>query len=66
MPELANTKCPKCGARLAVARVDHHLAGTEKLHCPRHGIVGGLDDNRRHVYGRHGDDSGETDDEACW
>lgn len=48
-------KCPKCGARLAVERVDHHLSGSEKLLCPKHGPVGYLDDNRGRSSPRRGD-----------
>lgn len=49
-------KCPKCGARLRVERVDHNLSGHEKLICPHHGTVGHLDDNAHRVYGSHRQD----------
>jgi len=57
-----NRKCPKCGARLKIERVDHHLAGHERLVCPQHGTVGHLDDNRGRVYSRHRDETDEEDD----
>lgn len=46
MTELTQYKCPKCGARLKVERIDHHLAGHEKLICPLQGSVGRFDDGR--------------------
>lgn len=38
----AGRKCPRCGARLTVERIDHHLTGQERLFCPRHGEVASL------------------------
>lgn len=34
--------CPRCGARLTLERLDHHLIGQERLFCPKHGEVGSL------------------------
>ena len=62
MSDPTDRKCPKCGARLRVERVDHHLAGNEKLICPQHGNIGRLDDDRRSVYGRRRDEIEDDDD----
>lgn len=55
-------KCPRCGARLRVERVDHNLAGNEKLVCPQHGTVGHLNDDQSRVYGRHRERDYDHDD----
>jgi hypothetical protein len=38
----AERRCPKCGARLTIERLDHHLTGHERMFCPRHGEIGTL------------------------
>lgn len=62
MTDPTNRRCPKCGARLKVERVDHHLGGNERLLCPQHGTVGRLDDDRRRGYGRYREEFGEAED----
>ncbi|HLY06070.1 MAG TPA: hypothetical protein VKR31_10005 [Rhizomicrobium sp.] len=62
MAEPTDRRCPKCGARITVERVDHHFSGDERLICPQHGIVGYLDDRRGGVYSRHQDTMDDNDD----
>ncbi|HEX4079285.1 MAG TPA: hypothetical protein VHX61_10500 [Rhizomicrobium sp.] len=43
-------RCPKCGTRLSVERLDHQLSGQERVFCPVHGEVGRLNPVRARDY----------------